>query len=401
MTKDRLIINFMDKKKVFILVILLLLIYSSEGRAQVLSLQSSDSLNNKPTFSVKIGGRIKLLAVYDFKGLQNYEAFDIFRIPVGDSNKADGRFFMGAEQSRIKIDGRLQTNSLGEVKAYFEGDFAGGSSNNVFRIRHAYVKFGKFLFGQTWSVFADENVFPVIVDNDGPVTSIFERNPQARFFTNLSKSTELNVSLEYAPQLIQKSTDLDSLVAPTYVSAPDLAMNIINKGDWGHIQLALLGRMLSYKSSGETKHTPGWGAILSSQLFTGKFSNFLIQAVYGQGIEKYINGLNFANIDAAPDGKGNLIALPVYGGFIAYQFPYDSKNFLSSTLVYGYTGIHNNINDIYRSTLGEGNYCSVNINCKPISSLQLMLEGLYGNRTNYQGLRGDAWRVQFMTQYDF
>jgi hypothetical protein len=365
----------------------------------ILKFQSPDTVNMKPKLRFTAGGRIKLQGIYDFNGLQDDENFDIFQIPIGANNTHDPRFFFGAEQSRFKFDARMNTQQFKEIRAYMEGDFAG--SGNVLRLRHAYVKVSKFLFGQYWSAFTNEDAFPSIVDNDGPATSIFARNPQIRYTTMVGAQTEIAVSAEYTNQLYEAIPELDSLVATTHQTAPDLVARVKQRGHWGQVQLALLGRNIKYLSGDKGKSKLGWGASLSAILNTGPKANFMIQGVYGKGIAKYLNGFSFASIDARPNGQGELITYPVLGGFAAYQFFYGRAKNFTSTLVYGYAGVENPFNPDIHHKLLQGNYFSANVGWILIPQLQIVLEGLYGNKTDMSGNKGDATRIQFMTMYDF
>lgn len=347
-----------------------------------------------------LGGRIKLLSFNDFRNLQGNNGFNIFLIPdKNDPDARDNRFFMGAQGSRIKIDGKINSTNDRQLRAYIEGDFEGVSG--AFRLRHAFLSWEKWLFGQTWSIFTDEEVFPSVIDNDGPATCIFARNPQIRFSPVKKKKTEVSVGIEYLAQNTQAYPELDSLVGTTYDQLPDFTAKWKQRFSKGHIQLSGVLRGLAYKSSGVIKKTPAAGLSLSFMLFTGEQSNLIMQGVYGKGISRYLNGFSIYNLDGIPDGNGNLDPVPVLGYFVGYQFNYGNKKNFNSSIVYGYSDILNETYPLLGRSFVRGNYLSANIMLIPYPRVNIGFEGCYGNRFNYLNQSGNAFRIQFVAFADF
>lgn len=374
-----------------------------QNTESVFHYESKEKVDEKPKMSFTVGGRIKFLGIFDFKGLQDDEAFNIFKIPVGEANTKDSRFFGGVEQSRLKFDIRYNDKEFKEIRAYIEGDFA--SNNNTFRLRHAYIKVGRFMLGQYWSVFADEEAFPMVVDIDGPATSVFQRSPQIRYTAPINKNLDFVTSLEYTTTLFAADSSIDSLVSPTYQSMPDLLAHFRYKQPWGHFQLAGVIRAIGYKSDRSTKNEFGYGGATTLVVNLSKTSqdNVMLQFVTGNGVAKYLSGFSFSNIDAVPNGNGGITTLHCDGGYVAYQTFYRTKK-LHSTIIYGYAALRTG-NLFEKSNRQErllkGNYFSANVGYNLLPQFQVVLEGLYGNKTDVIGQTGNAARIQFMTRFDF
>lgn len=57
-----------------------------------------------------------------------------------------------------------------QLKASIEIDFA-NSATYAPRLQHAYIQHGKWLFGQTWANFMDDNIWPNVMDAQGSQAS--------------------------------------------------------------------------------------------------------------------------------------------------------------------------------------------------------------------------------------
>jgi len=100
---------------------------------------------------VDIYGYARLNAVYDIdesiSRATGTQSGDFSRINTGaaENNEVTGHFDADAVQSRIGVRASLPTG----VTVNIEGDFRGGSSGGVLRLRHAYGKYKNWLIGQT------------------------------------------------------------------------------------------------------------------------------------------------------------------------------------------------------------------------------------------------------------
>ena len=83
-----------------------------------------------------------------------------------------------------------------EVTGKLEVDFLGGLNFDNLRIRHAYVNYGNWLLGQTWSNFAVPDYMPESVDALGFVGGAVKRTPQVRYSQKISPAATLITALE-------------------------------------------------------------------------------------------------------------------------------------------------------------------------------------------------------------
>ncbi|MDM1757080.1 MULTISPECIES: DcaP family trimeric outer membrane transporter [Acinetobacter] len=97
--------------------------------------------------------------------------------------------------TRLGFDFKTPTQ-VGDVGGKLEVDFLGGSSLDTLRIRHAYLTYGNWLIGQTWSNFAPVDFMPEVVDALGFVGGSVKRTPQLRYTQKLNADTNFVYALE-------------------------------------------------------------------------------------------------------------------------------------------------------------------------------------------------------------
>jgi hypothetical protein len=124
---------------------------------------------------------------------------------------------------------------------------------------------------------------------------------------------------------------------------------------------------------------------------------FTWQVAYGDGIARYVNDLGGLNLDAAPDGAGNLKALPVFATAVGYTHQW-SKQF-RSTASFGYIHLGP------QASLGEfaiekTTYTSINFMWHPTTSFRMGIEYLFGTKDTQSGGDGQGQRIDFVLRYD-
>ncbi|TCB55129.1 DcaP family trimeric outer membrane transporter [Acinetobacter terrae] len=112
----------------------------------------------------------------------------------GNSENSD-RLRSTLAATRLGLDFKTQAAEQ-EVKGKIEVDFLGGSNFDNLRIRHAYVNYGNWLIGQTWSNFAVPDYMPETIDALAFVGGAVKRTPQVRHTTKFSPQTNLVVAAE-------------------------------------------------------------------------------------------------------------------------------------------------------------------------------------------------------------
>ena len=394
-----------------ILLIVLVGLMAFEANAQLLVLNSADSLNGKPKKQFYTTAWVKFSAFYDVSGIPNVSSMHLPSIPTErDSVIDDPQYHADMNQTRLIFATTFQTEFIGEIKSYIETDFYGGSSGGGLRLRHAYVRFKNFRIGQTWSVFTDEEAWPNITDFDGPATGAWVRSAQITYFIRPNTNSDVAIGLEVPTVDYGRYLGLDTLngrVTSANQTMPDFVSHYELRWQTGHFQLAGVARAIEYKNSGEKKYIFGGGFSASGNQTVFGRDKIVYQVAYGKGISRYLVSFGGGGWDAVPNLQGDLEAVPIYGGYVGYQIFWGKKNYenrksnhFSSTLVYGYVQLENPLN-APKPTLLTGSYASANVYWHVVEPLNIAIEGIYGERTDEFESAGYNLRIQAVVEYNF
>ena len=287
-----------------------------------LRLVSTDTLNGRPSFDYFILVKAKLNGVYDISGgLQDYETFNVGQIDVWGSDNTN-RFWMDMHQTQLRFRGQRETE-MGTFIGYVEGDFWGGSKH--FRLRHAWVDFKFIHFGQDWSFFGDKDIWPNVLDWDGPPSGVWHRAPELKFYFDVLSQSRLEFGLSTPGPQFVSSSEIDTSVTSANQRWPDVIAAWKQTTGFGHLRATGIYRALQYTaitSTGPVRRTvPGYGATLSGYVKTSSDmpNSLQFQVVGGTGIATYLASFDGYNYDAAPNGKGEIKAIPTFGGWAAYE----------------------------------------------------------------------------------
>lgn len=346
---------------------------------------------------LKIGGQLKVNGIYDFNALQDSESFNILSIPTGDKQNTSPRYSLGAKQSRLNMNIAYDSQKLGRITSYFEGDFF-GTGNLNFRMRFFYLDIQNFRIGQAWSLFCDENAWPDVIDFDGPPTGIWVRSAQVRYTKQLSDKSKIAFAIESPQAEITPIAALDSTITETFQGFPDITAHWNNSGKWGHVQLAFVLRQLNYLKHNKTLSNSAYGLSLSGHLKIRQKDKLIIQATGGNGIASYLVSFMGGGYDAVTTSQGHLSNIPVFGGYVGYEITFSKS--LKSTLVYGYTHMSTDI-DALPDDQFWGHYTSGNLFWLLDDKITIGIEGLYGNVNDFNDASGNASRIQSMLLFNF
>ena len=389
----------------------LLFVLGSIGvNAQLLSIQSADSLNGKPKKTFYSTAWIKLNMFYDHRGIPNVSAMHLPSIPTERENvRDDPQIHADLYQTRLIFASNFQTEYLGEISSYIETDFYGGGGGNL-RLRHAYIRFQNWRIGQTWSGFTDEEAWAHITDFDGPATGAWVRSAQITYFIRPSSNADWSLGIEVPLQDYSRYLAIDTLVQPSKQTFPDFVSHYEIRWPKGHFQIAGVARAIEYVNGNNStvyKLAGGFSASGGQRLF-GR-DKLTYQVAYGKGISRYLVSFGGGGWDAVPDGEGNLGLVPIYGGYVGYELFWGKKNYnnrdrnhFSSTFVYGYVALNNpQYTKFGNPTLLTGSYASANVYWNVVGPLQIALEGIYGFRTDEFESTGQNVRIQAVVEYNF
>jgi len=324
----------------------------------------------------------------------------------------DHHFYSGVRQSRFGVKSFTPT-ALGELRTTFEFELFGvgvDAGQTTLRLRHAYGELGKIGAGQTWSPFMDIDVFPNSIEYWGPSGMVFFRNVQVRLMP-IQGDTRMTIALE-RPGASGDAGDYSGYTEVTEgikgrFPLPDLSAEYRVGRSWGYVELAGIVRYMKWDDvmadsldlGGEAM---GWGINLSTNLKVRK-DTIRLQAVYGEGIENYMND---ATVDIGLSPKPGSTKTPVEGeplpilGIVAfYDRTWNDK--WTSSLGYSRVDIdnkHGQSDDAFH----VGEYGLVNLLYYPTANVMLGPEFQWGRRENFRdGWSVDDYRVQFSFKYNF
>ena len=320
-------------------------------------------------------------------------------LTVGDDDSSDAVFDMHARQSRFNFGTSTLLDNGKKINSKIEIDFlasaAGGNErvSNSFapRIRHAFITYDGWLFGQTWSNFQNVGALPETLDFVGPAEgTVFVRQAQIKYTTGA-----WSFSLENPESTI--TTTGGARVATDDASLPDFTARYTHKADWGNLVVTALARQLTYKVGGIDADETSLGVSASGMFKVGD-DNIKFMLTQGKGLGRYV-GLNVAH-GAVLNGD-ELDAIDSTSGFVAYQHKWSSQ--WRSTFLYSFFSADNNTDLLSISgdpTESTQSY-SANILYSPVKRLTFGAELKHAERETQSGIDGDLDRLQFSVKYAF
>ena len=368
----------------------------------MLCVSGSAVAQDGPTTTYKFGGYAKFDAMFtDYSNGTTPDGNSLMRqfyyapqIPVGPSNNDDITADFQARETRINFRADTKTAGGDSITAFIEMDFfIHGDGNEVVsnsyspRLRHAFLKYNKWTFGQTWSTFQDVGALPEALDFVGPAESTtFIRQAMVRY-----TSGNLELAVENPQTFVTGGTrDLSTM--------PDLIARYTFKMGDGYVKLAGLYRGLKIQDTGGGQaDEAAYGVSASAKFPFGSGADLRAMVTYGDGVGRYV-GLGFVP-DGYVDTAGNIATAEALAYFVALRLPLGNK--WRTNIMYGNTSIDYD-NDVSAATLNDtGSSIHWNLIYNILPKLDVGAEIMYGERELVNGSDGDFTRVQFSAKYAF
>jgi hypothetical protein len=376
-------------------------------------------------------GFVRMDAIYDFRPIGSTDDFVNSSIPVPQGKGQN--FVMTPRYTRFGFD---TATPLPEhdwtVKTRIELDFFNGNTSGAFgsfapRLRFAWIDVGPFLVGQAASLFMDYDVFPNVLDYEGPPGMVLVRQPIAAYRYQVADNLRVAVGVEQPYSDIQWEEGGAFVVNPgsgiittagvpkNIQRMPDVTGNVRYTYDYGHCQVAGILRKLEFQSAAERTDTEiGYGVNVTGTFHPWAFlhgipndsdcrgpwekSRVLGQFACGRGISRYIQDVNGLGLDATFDPANGFRALQAQGWFVAYEHWWTDT--VISNFTYGQARV--DLTDtLPADTYRAADYFAANLIWLPVERLGLGIEFLYGTRENKDGEKGKAYRIQTGVQYRF
>ncbi|HSB92004.1 MAG TPA: DcaP family trimeric outer membrane transporter [Flavitalea sp.] len=400
----------MERKLILLLIIIVGLFTPCYAQTEFDSLKRNSQLDTlyqpsqKPTFvtefaELKISGFVQPAVFFDNNNYLNNDQFVTSEIPTTQLTDIKfQRFHISANQSRLGFGFKFP-KAARNISALLEGDFLSSTkgAHTYFRLRHAYITFGEFTIGQTWTNFGDVSAGPNTLDLEGPNSMPASRVAQIKWRHQLSSKLILVLAIEEPKS---DYTPLDSATA-LKASMPEFVIKPRLKFKDGHWATSLIYKPLLYTDQAYSfkKKIGTWGftTSVSKQLPDRNVLNPLklkkqtisIFGIIGEGTQGAVNDFGGLGYEAFPKTSTSLASLLYYGGYISYSFVFKKR--WSSTYVYSY--LHQESPKTTQLIFKQSNYFSANAIYAFNKYFTAGFEVLYGQKENYDNTKGSAIRL--------
>ncbi len=275
------------------------------------------SLKSKSGADVSIYGFVRGDANYIIKGADND-----FNSASTSKEEASDKLRATAKVTRLGLDFNTPVGD-NKVGGKVEVDFASGAAENL-RIRHAYLTFNNWLFGQTTSNFLSNHA-PEMIDFNTNVGGGTARVPQVRYNYKLAPATQLFVSAEEG----NSSAGTVSTSTPVTYRAPVLTAKVTQGFADGKGLASARALVEHYKSEAANDDKTGWGAAVGTNYQVAEPLKVSADVSYVKGNSNYLYGNNTAFVvDGNSIEQNETIGVQVGA---TYKFSPQ----LRSTLAYG------------------------------------------------------------------
>ena len=354
-----------------------------ESKVQAAPSSSSVGLKSKSGADINIYGFVRGDANYIIEG-----GDDDFNKISSTNGEAKDKLRATAKTTRIGLDFNTPVGDA-KVGGKVEVDFGGNGVNENLRIRHAYLTYNNWLFGQTTSNFLSSHA-PEMIDfatNAGGGTT---RIPQVRYAYNLAPTTKLLVAAEEG-----NSTGVTG-TAVKY-SLPVLTGKITQSYADGNGNASARVLVENYKDNNVGKDKTGWGVAVGTDFKVADPLKLFADASYVVGNSNYLYGSNNAYSVVNGDIEQNEFTALQVGG------TYKILPNLRSTLAYGALFADNGTDFAKANQTANEKIQQawLNVIYSPAKPIDLGIEYINGKRETFAGQSYKDNRVGLMAKYNF
>ena len=345
------------------------------------------SLKSKSGADVSIYGSIRGDANYIIKGADS----DFNSTHTSKDNVSD-KLVATSKVTRLGLDFNTPVGDS-KLGGKVEVDFAGTSDN--LRIRHAYLTFNDWLFGQTTSSFASVHA-PEMIDFNTNIggSGASARVPQVRYSQKLAPATQLFVSAEEGNSKATKDGDLSYRL-------PVLTAKVTQGFAEGKGLASARALVEHYKSDAANDDKTGWGAALGANYQVAEPLKVSADVAYMKGNSNHLYGSNSAYSVVGNSIEQNEAVAVQVGA------TYNFSPKLRSTLAYGAlfaddgTDFARVANKPDTKENEKVQQAWINFIYSPVKPVDLGIEYINGERKNFHGQKFSDDRVGFMARYSF
>lgn len=377
--------------------------------------------NNK--FMLTIGGVINVIMgcdlgnnLYKMDGAGINFTTNEIPVPAVKGRKAD--YYINALNSKIDFQVVGFGGSVNQVTAYLRLGTNGISSQVKFK--RAYLSWRNFTGGLKKTLLEDANACqPPTIDPQGPSgcvsTSVYEVGYQSPSLCGFKFAAALDMPTWYSSNGVYRGKDypiFEGKQVADYGDAeqvvPDIPMWAeYSFSKWNRIRVSGIIRNFAYRDlvNCRTRHTVGWGVMLSGNIQPAQPVILYYQLAYGCGIGNYLQDIAGMPLSFVPqdNSPGKMKASPMAGFNIGATFNISPKwqiNIMGSESriwdVSRYCTA-SDATDNYKYAL----YGAANLFYNISSYLQCGVEYIYGRHQTWSDVGANDSRVQAQMQFTF
>ncbi len=310
-----------------------------------------------------------------------------------------------AKTTRIGLDFSAPVGADNKVGGKIEADFADSDSvkSEGFRIRHAYLTYNNWLFGQTTSNFLSSHA-PEMIDFSTNIGGGTQRLPQVRYNFKLAPQTQLFVAAEEGDSKATKNVTAATVADSTVqYSLPALTAKITQGYAGGKGNASGRAFVEQHKVQDGNDDKTGWGLAAGTSFDVTSQLKLNGDVSYVEGNSNYLYGANTAYVVGA---NGNIEQNKFTAVQVGATYKFNEK--LRSTLAYG--ALFADDDTAYAKTFKDaGNTTSnkevqqawLNVIYSPVKPIDLGVEYVNGKREAFTGKTFKDNRVGLMAKYSF
>lgn len=370
----------------------------------LLGLLSTASLSQANESQIQFGGYVKLDAMLSQYGDGDPGAGSLGRdfyipgtVPTGGESESP-KLDMHARETRFFVKGNQDVEGH-KITTYLEMDLMTGADGdervtNSYkpRLRHAFVQFDNWLFGQTWTTFQNVDALAENLDFIGPTEgTVFARQAMVRYSRG-----NWQFSAENPETTV---TTVGGRVVTDDGAMPDVVARYKFGAGRAELVVAAIARQLSYEDStlDIDSNETSVGVSFSGKMGVGTANDIRFMLTSGKGLGRYI-GVNAAN-GAYLNGQGELEAVNSTSGFISYRHLWNEQ-WRSNFTISAFSADQDDLPAGYSDT-ETSQSLHVNLLYSPIASVTTGVEAIAAKRKMNSGAEGDLNRLQFSAKYSF
>jgi hypothetical protein len=349
-------------------------------------------------YRMKIGGRAKLDILYDINGSGDRTSFLMSQIPIEgspeDANR--GYFNMFARESRINFDMRRTTPGKVPLSIFIEGDFWSSAGTSYYRLRHAYIVAGNFIFGQTWTTTSIMESIPNLIDFAAGDGLYGGRTTQIKYQKRINDKWKWALGLE-----MMDFIGIDNPFnqpGSSSLGLPSLGARLDYSWKTG---VVVLGTNLAQMrwDGGDSLYATAiqLAVVIGGRQYLGK-DYFTFNVALGQGSGDNIMALTGSNSNAILTPDGELETMPAIAIVLGYVHKWNDKFTTNASVAYTELdpSVYRAPESMKAAAIGH-----INLIYQATERLSTGMEYMWGERKNKNSDFGRANRVQAMVKFDF